>query len=258
MKNTLILAKKDISHYFHSWMGVFVFAFFYLLAGAFFSLLVTSYAKISMEMPKEAYGALAGLGQTRFIFGSFFFNLSLVLMFLVPVISMRAVSEERKYQTLELLFTYPLSDFEIVAGKFLGLAGIFALLILPTAGYLGLVTWLGGKLDPGPVATCYFGFWLLGNAFLALGLFFSSLTENQIVSALATFSALLLFWMLDWVVHVTDGGWAQFFSALSPLAHYRDFTLGIIDLQNTVYFVFFTLYFLFLTLRSIETRNWKG
>ncbi|MCM8774755.1 MAG: ABC transporter permease subunit, partial [Candidatus Omnitrophica bacterium] len=174
------------------------------------------------------------------------------------LITMRSFAEERKLRTVELLFTYPFSDFDIVWGKFVGMAWFFILLSAPMFGYLLLLYWLGGEFDWGPVLTGFLGFWLLGNAYLALGLFISSLTDNQVVSAVVTFGCLVVLWIFDWVASVADGRLALFFSSLSPLSHYREFTLGILDLSHGVYFCFFLFYFLFLALRSVETRNWKG
>ncbi|MBI3313372.1 MAG: ABC transporter permease subunit [Candidatus Omnitrophica bacterium] len=258
MKNSFALAKKDFMSVLNSRIGVLIFSLFYLIAGIFFSLLITSYSKLSLEASGRAASAVEGLGLTRFVFSSLFLNLSIVLIFLVPLLSMRSFSEERKQETLELLFTYPFSDFEIVWGKFLGLVWFFELLTLPVFAYLGLVVAFGGSFDWGPVFCAYLGFWLLGNAYLSLGLFISSLTENQVASAMATFSLLIIFWVMEWVAGVSQGVWSDFFAALSPLHHYREFTLGILDLSHVAYFCFFHFYFLFLTLRSIETRNWKA
>lgn len=258
MKNAIRLARREAGSFINSWTGVLLFVFFLLIAGIFFSLLVISYAQISKEAARNVYEGLRGLGLTRFVFGSFFLNLNIVLAFIVPILSMRVLAEEKRSGTLELLFTYPFSDFEIVWGKFLGLVWIFELLFLPTVAYLGVVHWLGGSLDWRPIAIGYLGFWLLGNAYLALGLFVSSLTESQVTSAVVTFACLLGFWVMDWAVNVSTGFWAHFFTMVSPLRHYREFALGILDLSHVVYFCFFNFFFLFLTLRSIETRNWKG
>jgi len=258
MRNAFVLAGKELRSFFNSWIGILVFLFFYLVAGVFFTILILSYAKISTETARQGLEAVEAMGLTRYAFGSLFLNLSLVLMLLVPVMTMRSLAEERKLQTLELLYTYPFSDFEIVWGKFLGLVWIFELLFLPTVVYAGLIKWLGGSIEWGPLLTAYLGFWLLGNAYLALGLFISSLTESQVISAIVTLTLLIVFWMLDWASIVTDGTLSQFFKTLSPLSHYREFSLGIIDLSNVVYFLFFNLYFLFMTLRSVETRNWKA
>ncbi len=258
MKNAFALARKDFLSYFHSWTGVLLFFFFLLTAGMFFSLLVLSYAKISLDAAKQAFQGVEGLGLTRFVFGSFFINTAVVLVFIVPLLTMRAFAEERRQETLELLFTYPLSDFDIVWGKFLGLVWFFEMLTLPTLLYAFFVHSIGGELDWGPLACGYVGFWMLGMAYLSLGLFVSSISESPIVSAIITFSLLLLFWVLDWAVGVSDGMFAKILAAISPLAHFREFTVGVLDLRNIAYFLFFHIYFLFLTIRSIETRNWKG
>ncbi|HXV28216.1 MAG TPA: ABC transporter permease [bacterium] len=258
MINAFILARKDTASYFHTWLGFIIFIFFYLVAGIFFSFLMLSYSRISVEAARNAYEGVQGLQMAHFIFGSFFLNMSGMLLLLTPLLAMRAIAEERKFQTLELLFTYPLSDFDITLGKFLGLVNIFLLLLLPTAGFVFLFHYLGGQMDWGPIAMGYLGFFLLGCAYLALGLFISSLTENQVINTVITFAALVSLWALDWLANAVNPPWRQWLIGLSPLSHYRDFALGILDLSHVVYFCFFTLYFLFLTLRSIETRNWKG
>lgn len=258
MKNAFAIARKDLASYLNSWTGVWVVTSFLCLSGIFFTYLVLSYAKISAEAARTALKGVEGLGLTRFVYGSYFLNLAILLVFLVPLLSMRTIAEERRHETLELLFTYPLSDFEIVWGKFLALVWFFEGLFLVTLLYIPLLHALGGRLDGAPILSGYLGFWLLGNAYLALGLFISAISESQIVSAAVTFGALVVFWILDWAATVADGPLALFFAALSPLGHYRDFALGILDLSHIVYFVFFNLYFLFLALRAVESRNWKG
>lgn len=258
MNRFLALARKDVSSYFYSWLGILIFVLFFLMAGILFSLLVSSYAKLSIEAVQNDMAGVESARMTHFVFGSFFLNLAIAMIFLVPLITMRSFSEERSHQTLEMLFTYPLSDFDIVFGKFVGLLWFIALLIFPTLGYVYLFEQLGGIVDWGPILCSYFGLFLLISAFLSLGLFISSLTDYPVISALVTFSSLVFLWGLEWIAGVSDGRWSQVFKLLSPLSHYREFTFGILDLSHISYFCFFCLYFLFLTLRSIETRNWKG
>jgi len=258
MTKVLAIARKEFSGCFHSWLGVMMAVLFFLASGIFFVILVLSYTKISMNPQQYGLSNFSGINQTQFIFGSFFTNLSIMLLFLVPILTMRSFAEEKRQETLELLFTYPLSDFEIVAGKQLGILCFFGALLLPLTGYLAIFRWIGGEFDWGPVLLGFLGFGLLGSAYLAAGVFISSLTKSPIVSALGSFSVLLVFWIFDWVDDVASGPWARIFSELSPLAHYKNFTLGILDVQDLVYFGFFFFYFLFLTLRSIETRNWKN
>ncbi|MFA5160085.1 MAG: ABC transporter permease subunit [Candidatus Omnitrophota bacterium] len=258
MRKILTIAQKEFTSCFHSWLGVLMAAFFFLASGIFFVILVLGYSKISMNPQQYGLSNFSGLNQTQYIFGSFFSNLSIMLLFLVPTLTMRSFAEEKRQETLELLFTYPLSDFEIVAGKQLGISLLFGALLLPFSGYLAVFHWIGGEFDWGPVWLGFFGFCLLGISYLAAGVFISSLTKSPVVSALGTFGVLLLFWIFDWVDNVATGSWVRVFSELSPLAHYKNFTLGILDAQDMVFFFFFFLYFLFLTLRSIETRNWKS
>jgi ABC-2 type transport system permease protein len=258
VKNAFAIARKDFFSYLNSWMGVFILSLFFLIAGLFFFMFIMTYVRISMTASQNLYQNVQGIGFTRFVYSSYFLNMSIVLIFFVPLMAMRSIAEERRFQTLELLFTYPLSDFEIVWGKYLGMVWFFELMILPTALYIPMVLSAGVNLDWGPVLIGYLGFWLLGTAYLALGLFVSSVSENQVVSAIVTFGVLLLLWALDWLSGVASGRWGQFWTALAPMRHYREFPLGILDLNHVVYYGFFTLFFLFLSLRAVETRNWKG
>lgn len=258
MKKVFVIAQKEFAGCFHSWLGVIVGTLFFFVAGTFFSILVFQYAKISADPQQFGLSDAARISQTQFIFGSFFTNISLLLILLVPLLTMRSFAEEKRQETLELLFTYPLSDFEIVAGKWLGLVWFFGLLLVPLTGYLGIFHWIGGEFDMGPVLSGFVGFCLLGMSYLTVGVFISSLTKNPAVGALGTLGLLIMFWIFDWVKDISGGPWEKFFSAISPLGHYRHLTLGILDLQDAVYFGFFILYFLFLTIRSIETRNWKS
>ena len=259
MKNSFVLARKDFFSYFNSWTGVFLSFFFLLVSGLFFSFLVISFGKMSMDAAHNGFQNVQGLALTRFVFGSFYNNLSVLLIFIVPILSMRALAEERRHDTLELLFTYPLSDFEIVWGKLLGMVWFLEFLFVPTLLYSPILFRLGGgELDWGPVLMGFLGFWFLGTAYLTLGLFVSSVAESPVTSAVVTFGLLILFWILDWAVSVADGSLSHILTSISPLGHYREFTAGVIDIKNVAYFLFFNFFFLFLTLRAVETRHWKS
>ncbi|HPW64924.1 MAG TPA: ABC transporter permease subunit, partial [Candidatus Omnitrophota bacterium] len=193
MRKAFTVAKKECSSLFHSWTGVFTGAFFFLVTGIFFTVLVLSYAKLSMD-PRLAGSqtSFPNVSQTHYIFGSFFLNANVILLFLVPILTMRSFSEERKHETLELLFTYPLSDLEIVAGKLIGLIWFFEILLVPLAGYFLIFHLIGGELDWGPVISGFLGFWALGTAYLAAGVFVSTLTRNPMISAVGTFALLIV------------------------------------------------------------------
>lgn len=258
MKNAFAIARKDFSSYFNSWTGAFLSFFFLIVAGLFFTFLVISFGKISMEAARDGFQNVEGLSLTRYIFSSFYINLSVLLIFIVPILSMRSMAEERRQDTLELLFTYPLSDFQIVWGKLLGMVWFLEFLIVPTLLYIPILYHFGGELDWGPIVMGFIGFWLLGTAYLTLGLFISALSENPVVAAAATFGVLVLCWVLDWAVSVSDGTVARVLGSISPLGHYREFTVGVVDVRNIAYFIFFNFFFFFLTLRAVETRHWKS
>lgn len=257
MRNILILARKEFSSYFHTWQGVFVTLFFFLVSGLFFSLLFLGYAKLSMSQAAANLDSM-GLNQTDYIFGSFYMNLSTLLIFIIPVLTMRGFSEERRDQTLELLYTYPLSDFEIVMGKFLGQVWMFELLAVPLLGYGLIAQMAGADFDWRVVFLAFVGFWMLGLCYLALGFFISTLTKSPVLSAVSTFGVFLVFWVLEWAAKVSDGRMALIFQEISPLDHYRYFTIGQLHFQHCAYFALAGFFFMTLSVLSISTRNWKS
>ncbi len=252
------IAKKDFGSFARSWVGVLSLFAFLLIGGLFFILFLLGYSQLSMEAARNSYQGVEGLGLTGFILGAYLLNLGVIILFLTPLLSMRSFAEEKRSGTLELLFTFPLNDLEIVLGKYFALLAQVVLLLLPVFAYAGVVRTLGAKLEWGIVFSGCLGFILLGSAFLAVGLFFSSLTENQIIAAVSTFLFLLGVWILEWILGQVPGRWALGIGRLSPFVHYRDFPLGIIDFTDAAYFLAVILFFIFLTHRVVETRNWKG
>ncbi len=257
MTGAWVIAKKDFVSYIRSWVGALVISSFLLIAGIFFTLFLLGYSQLSFEAAQHSSQAIEGLGPTGFILGAFLLNLGIVVLFLMPILTMRSFSEEKRSGTLELLFTYPLSDLEIVLGKYFSLLAKVALFIFPTFIYAALLALFKIKIEWGIVFSGCLGFLLLGSAFVSIGIFFSSLTDNQIVAASLTFTFLLAIWILEWAVRLLPGVWAGL-GIISPFMHYRDFPLGILDFSDVAYFLAVTVFFLFLTQRVIETRNWKG
>jgi ABC-2 type transport system permease protein len=167
------------------------------------------------------------------------------------------VAEEKKAGTTELLFTYPLTDWAIILGKFLAAFFVYAIFIACTLAY-PLAFSILGRLDWASLASCYLGLLLLGGACLALGLFVSSLTENQIIAAVSAFALLLLFWIIGWQQEIGSPGWGSVFAALSMMDHYDAFIRGVIDTRDLVYYLSFIYFFLFLTKRQLESRRWRA
>jgi ABC-2 type transport system permease protein len=191
------------------------------------------------------------------VYRPLFAVLGIILLFLVPFITMRLLAEEKRSGSAELLFTYPLTDWAVIAGKFSAALLIYLILLVFTVSY-SLVFGTVIRLDWGALGTGYLGLTLLGAACLSLGLFASSLTENQIVAGVIAFALLLLFWIIGWTQELGGGELGILVKQLSLLDHYENFTRGVIDTRDLVYCLSFIYFFLFLTKRQLESRRWRA
>jgi ABC-2 type transport system permease protein len=179
-------------------------------------------------------------------------------MMIVPLLTMRLLAEEKRTGTAELLFTYPLTDWGVILGKYLAALLVFLVFLLLTAGN-ALAFATVASIDWGALASGYLGLILLGGSFLALGLFVSSLTENQIIAAVTAFGLLLLFWIIGWYQEVGGGSAiGRVLHFLSMMDHYETFTRGVIDTRDLIYYLSFIYFFLFLTKRQLESRRWRA
>lgn len=185
-----------------------------------------------------------------------FGNLSVIFLFAVPFLTMRLLAEEARSGTLELLLTAPVRDSELVLGKFLG-ALLLVLAILACTAIYPAILLLAGNPDRGPILAGYLGIVLQAAAFLAIGLFASSLTQNQIIAAMLTFVILLLLWLSDALGNYTGGRIGDLFRFLSITRHLDEFPRGIIDTRHIVYFLSVIAAALFLTVQSVQSRRWR-
>jgi ABC-2 type transport system permease protein len=212
---------------------------------------------LQMEMQSMQFGMPPQIDIPSEVMRAFFGLLSTLILFFTPMLTMGVFAEERKRGTMELLMTSPVSEVQIVLGKFFASLTLFAIMLLPTAGYL---VFMFLRSDPAPpwrmLLAGYAGILLLGGALLALGEFISSLTENQLIAAVLTFAAFLLVWVLD-LGRNADGGMGQVLQYLSVIRHYDDFTRGIVDTSALIYYVSFIVFFIFLTVRSIDSMRWR-
>jgi ABC-2 type transport system permease protein len=228
------IARKDLGQFFVSPMGYVVLAVFYLVSGYFFFLVAV----------KSQAAVLAYVLQ----------NQAILLMFLSPFITMRIWSEEEKSGTAELLRTSPLTVWEIVLGKYLALVGFLGALLLSTVIYL-VIMLSAGNPDLGPVVANYVGYGLAGMSFLALGLLASTLSENQIVSAVITYGMLLMLWVIGAAADNAQGWVGEFLGSLSIFAHLNDFMGGVLDLTHVVYFASLIFIGLFFSVKVLEGKR---
>jgi gliding motility-associated transport system permease protein len=186
-----------------------------------------------------------------------FSDIRMCLMLTLPFITMRLFSEERKLGTVELLYTYPLRDGEILLGKFLASEVIFLLMIGLTLLY-PIYIYSIHSFALAPIAAGYLGMILLGTSILAFGIFISSLCESQVVAGVATITLLLFLWVINWNEAVFEASWLSVLRAFSLFDEFNGFAKGVIELDHLAYFIFFTCFFLYLTLRTMEARKWTG
>lgn len=248
--------KKEMRLYFTTPIAYVVLTVFLLIVGWFFASIFDFFAQASLRTMMNP-GLGGDLNVTDGVLRPLFSNISVIMLFFLPFLTMRLFAEERRSGSIELLLTYPLRDGAVLLGKYLAALSLYALMLALTLAY-PLICAYFARLDWGPVLTGYLGLLLLGGAFLAVGIFASSLTENQIVAAIISFGVLLIFWVLGWRAESVGGIWGSILSHLSLLDHFDSFARGILDTKDVVYYLNLTVVALFLAFRSLEARRWKG
>lgn len=255
MKNIWAITKKEIKSYFTSPIAYVAITVFLVLVGFFFYSLIWWFNSQSMQLSRNpAYFQQLNINQM--VYSPLFHNISIILLLMLPLLTMRLFSEEKKIGTDELLYTSPISINQIILGKYLASLFVLAVMLLLT-GILSVFTFAYGNPELAPLLSGYLGLFLMGAAFIAVGIFFSSLTENQIVSAILTFGALLLFWILNWASYSAGGVWKDVLNYLSFFQHFDDLTRGILDTTDVIYYLSFAFFGLFLTHSVIQSRRWR-
>ena len=253
MRNISAIAQRELRAYFASPMAYIVIGFFLLPFGVFFYLYLTSFVKASMQQAQ--FGGAMNINQNviRYVLQ----NASVIILFIMPMITMRTYSEEKRSGTIELLLTSPLTDVEIILGKFFGALGLYVAMLAVTLPHMGLLFYWGHP-EWRPVVAAYLGLLLMGGAFVSLGLLISSMTNNQIVAGIVTFVVFLLLWIIGWFADSAGPTIGPITSWLSITEHFDDFSKGIIDTKHVLYYLSLITFCLFLTAKSVDTERWRG
>ena len=238
MKNIAIISGKELSSYLSSPMAYIVAAIFLALSGTFFA----------------TY--LADINYTDTSITGFLNAAQFLILLFAAVLTMRLIAEEKKLGTWEFLLTAPVRDIEIILGKFLGSLVMLTGMLMLTLYYPILLIVLGDP-DLGPIWTSYLGLFLLGSACLSIGIFSSSMTSNQIVSAVVAGGIIFALWFLGVVGNMVSGPFGEVLAYISLSHHFPDFMKGIIDTRAIVYYLSVTALFLYLAVGSIETGRWR-
>lgn len=242
---TLSICQRELASIFGSSVAHVLIAVFLLLSGYFF------YSDLIFFVLFGGFMLPSGLWQHVFL------DMRMVMLLVLPLVTMRLFAEEKKLGSIELLWTYPVRDVEIVAGKFLA-AWVFLLVMLAPTVINPVLLHHFHPFAAGPVVAAYAGTLLLGTAFVACGLFVSSLTENQVVSAMVTYGILVFFWFLTWNEEAVSQAALRFLLGLSLFDHFHNFARGVVDSRDVIFFTLFVAFFLFLTLLSLASRTWRG
>lgn len=254
MRNIIAIADKELRSYFASPIAYIIIGLFSLLFGWFFYMYLTVFVRQSEQMMQFGGGA-ANINQQ--MIAGVLLNSSVIILFVMPMITMRTYSEEKRSGTIELLLTSPITDLQIILGKFFGAFGLYVAMLLVTMLYMGILFYFGNP-EWRPIVAGYLGLLLLGGCFISAGLLISSTTKNQIVAGIATFAVFLMLWVISWIGESSGPTTQAIVSYLSITEHFDDFARGIIDTKHVVYYLSFITFGLFLTAKSVDSERWRG
>jgi ABC-2 type transport system permease protein len=259
MRNILAIVERELRAYFISPIAYVVLTIFVFLSGLFFRSILAQVLQMGLmsQIQAQQLGPRP-MDMPGMITRGFLSTMSVILLFVMPMLTMGLFSEEKKRGTIELLLTAPLTDLQVVLGKFFAGAAFFVILLftlwIPTG-----VLYLYSTPASGPILTAYLGLLLYGLALVAIGVFISTLTENQIIAAVLSFGTIMVLWLIDVLANNADSATSkQVLSYLSILSHLDDFMKGVLATSHIIFYLSLMLVALFLTYRSIDSLRWRG
>ncbi|MBI4208223.1 MAG: ABC transporter permease subunit [Deltaproteobacteria bacterium] len=255
MKGLWAIARRELQSYFASPVAYVVFTIFLLLSGYLFFNALLYFNLFSLQASQYPWMAQQ-LNINQMVIQPHMHNFVVLLLFVIPLLTMRLFAEEKKQMTIELLLTSPISVGQIVLGKFLAAFVVFLGLIVLSTTFPWIVSAIS-DIDIGPILTGYLGVILLGGLYLAVGVFASTLTQNQIVAAVVSFGLLLLLYILPFASNALPGPMAKVISSVGFAEHFEDFTKGLIDIPALTYFLSLIVFILFLAKQIVESVRWR-
>jgi ABC-2 type transport system permease protein len=258
MRNIIAIAHKELKSYFSGPIAYIAIGLWALLYGYFFVAILQFFVRRGMQMNQMGMqGGPQSMNVNQELIRPLLQNVTIMILFVMPMVTMRTYSEEKRSGTIELLLTSPLTDFQIIMGKFLGAMALYAVMLLVTTIHIGLL-FIYGNPEWKPIVTAYLGLFLLGGCFISMGLLISSLTKNQIVAGMVTFAVFLLLWIITWIGSFSGPTVDQLTQYLSIIDHLDDFSKGVVDTKHVIYYVSFITFGLFLTAKSVDSERWRG
>ena len=257
MSNIIAIAQKELKSYFASPIAYIVIGLFALLYGWFYFNILAYFVSMSMRMGEFGGQGAQAMDINQQLIRPLMTNVTILVLFVMPMVTMRTYSEEKRSGTIELLLTSPLTDFQIIMGKFLGALALWVIMLLVSMIHLAIL-FVYSRPALRPLASAYLGLLLLGGCFISVGLFISSLTKNQIVAGMTTFAVFLFLWVITWIGSFSGPTIDQLVNYLSIINHYDDFGKGVIDTTHVIYYVSFITFGLFLTAKSVDSERWRA
>jgi ABC-2 type transport system permease protein len=255
MKNVLLICRKEFKGYFVSPIGYAVMALFALIFG--FGFYTATRDMVQLGFRAQMMGQQQPMSVNDMVIRPLLGFAGTIALFLIPMITMRLIAEEKRTGTIELLLTSPVTDMEIILGKWLG-ALLLYMSVLGMSVLNIAMLFLWGKPDIKPLLVAYLGLLLQGGCLLALGTLISTMTKNQIVAGGVTFFVSLLLWLLQWFTAYGASPALQVVNYLSIVTHMENFSKGVIDSKDIVFYLSFIFFLLFLTKRSMESLRWRA
>ena len=255
MRNVWVICRKELRSYFASPIAYVVMALFALIFGLVFFSATRDFVNFTFR--SQMSGGAQPMSVNEFIIRPLLGFAGTVSLFLIPLISMRLIAEEKRNGTIELLLTSPVQDLSIILGKWLGAMLLYLLVLgmsLPNIAFL--FAW--GKPDWKPVLVAYLGLILQGGCLLAVGTLISAMTSNQIIAGGTAFFVSLLLYMLSWFTEYDSTTTSRVLNYVSIVPHMENFSKGILDLKDAVFYVSFIFLALFLTVRQMESLRWRS
>lgn len=249
----LLVAKKELKSFFKSPMAYIIAGLFATITGYIFYNLLISFVENTQNIPGRNSSQLDFINT---VIIQLFSNINLFLLFICPILTMRMFAEEKRESTIDLYFAAPIKDFQIVLGKYIA-AVVMGLFLLSLTLLFPMILWTIKVSDFSFVFSGYLGLIFNMISYLALGLFASSVTSNQIVAAVISYVGIMAFWMISWASQIsTNFIYSEFFKYLTMVRHFEMFMKGMASTADFIYYLSFIFIWLFLTKKVLESRNW--
>ena len=255
MRNAWIIAKRDLGSFFNSPI-FYVVTTVFLIIYSFIFFNILNFFSFQSFQARQLQAMGMNLNLNEMVIEPSLQNMSVILLMIIPIITMRSFADEKKMKTFRLLLSSPVHLREIILGKFLACMIVVAVMILISSYSVGFL-FLLGEPEPGPVVTGYLGVLLMAGCFVSVGIFASSLTDNQIVAAVLTFGFSLFMWIIGWSAQAAGSTTGQVLQYLSIVDHLERFLKGLVNTSDLVYYLSFILFNLFLCHRVLDSNRWR-